>query len=225
MTKLNEKFKNNIFLNSKLKLYDNQVNNNKQENSIRSNRFLNKMGRNSMREIKEKKKEIDMTDEELFPSLLNDHELFSISKTKQKETNGILYKDIVSNKETSIKIESYEIEPGWVKLFRDENNRFIQMQSKITPECLELERNKMAQMDKRKFNEIKFLLREIEYERNLRKELFGDIQEFYDPDKDPFYTKEKDIVLYTSGDLSDSDISDNDTEVSYDNQDNDDNYL
>jgi hypothetical protein len=176
-----------------------------------------------MREI-QKKKEFDTNDEKLFPSLLNDNDLFLISKTMQKNKT-ISYKDIVNNKETSIKIETDEIEPGWINLFRDENNKIIKMQGKTTLECLELERKEKEFRDKRQINETEFFLKELEYERSQRKKLFGDIQEFYDPNKDPFYTKEKDIILYTIGDISDSD-----TEGSnYDNQENyyfnDDNYL
>lgn len=223
MTEHNQKLKNNIFLNSKSKSSNNQTNN-KEETSLRNNRFSNEIGKNVMREIQEKKKELDTNDKELFPSLLNEYDLFLISKTKQKNKT-ISYKDIAKNKETSIKIETDEIEPGWVNLFRDENNKIIKMQGKTTPECLELERKERELREKREINKTEIFLRELEYERNLRKELFGDIQEFYDPNKDPFYTKEKDIIIYTIGDLSDSD-----TEGSnYDNQENDylndDNYL
>jgi len=227
MTEHNQKLKNNIFLNSKLKSSNNQTNNNnKQDNSLRSNPFSSEIGKNTMREIQEKKKDLDVNNEELFPSLLNNYDLFLISKTNRKnKANIISYKDIAKNKETSIKIETDEIEPGWVNLFRDENNKIIKMQGKTTPECLELERKEQELRMKREINETENFLRELEYERNLRKELFGDIQEFYDPNKDPFYTKEKNIVIYTLSDLSDSD-----TEGSnYDNQENDylndDNYL
>lgn len=228
MTEHNQKLKNNIFLNSKSKSSNNQINNNsKQDNSLRSNRFSNEIGKNTMREIQEKKKDLDVNNEELFPSLLNDYDLFLVSKTNQKSKSNIVsYKDIAKNKETSIKIVTDEIEPGWINLFRDENNKIIKMQGKTTPECLELERKEQEAKAKREINETEYFLRELEYERNLRKELFGDIQEFYDPNKDPFYKKEKDIVIYTLSDLSDSD-----TEGSnYDNQENgdylnDDNYL
>ena len=149
------------------------------------------------------------------------------NKNKNKDTNLVIsYKDIAKNKEKSIKIETDEIESGWVSLFKDENNKIVKVYGKTTPECLEIERKEREMKERREIEETNRFFRELEYERNLRKELFGDIQNFYDPLKDRFYTKEKDIVIYLPNDLSDSD-----TEGSnYDNQEpndylNDDNYL
>lgn len=232
MTEPNQKVKNksNVFL-SKLNHQNNQSNNsqNKQENgnSLKNNRFSNDIGKNTMREkteIEQKKKGFNPT-EELFPSLLNDYDLFVMSKTNKNLNNTISYKDITKNKEKSIKIETDEIEAGWVSLFKDNNNQIVKVYGKTTPECLEVERKEFETKERKELDETNLFLRELEYERNLRRELFGDIQNFYDPLKDKFYTKEKDIVIYSLGDLPDSD-----TEGSnYDNQDidylNDDNYL
>jgi len=215
----------NVFLNSKSKPSNRHTNNKKQEPNLTNNRFSNDIGKNTMREIEEKKKEFNAHDEELFPSLLNDYDLYTVSKTNKHNQNIISYKDITKNKETSIKIETDEIEPGWINLFRDENNKIIKMYGKMTPECLEIERKEYEKKEIKERDELYQFLRELEFNRNLRKELFGDIQDFYDPLKDRFYTKENDIVLYTGNDSHDSD-----TEGSnYDNQEtdytNDDNYL
>lgn len=229
MTETNRKSKLNIFLNKS----NNQTKQEKNSNdghSLKNNRFSNEIGKNTIREkkeLEEKNKGFNAT-EELFPSLLNDYDLFMMSKTnKNKDTNhAISYKDITKNKEKSIKIETDEIEAGWVSLFKDENNKIVKVYGKTTHECLEIERKEREMKERREIEETNRFFRELEYERNLRKELFGDIQDFYDPLKDRFYTKEKDIVIYSPNDLSDSD-----TEGSnYDNQEpndylNDDNYL
>lgn len=216
--------KNNIFLN-KSNNHNNHNNQQKQDNGLRNNRFSNEIGKNTMRENEQKKNGFNAT-EELFPSLLNDYDLFMISKTnKNNKNHTISYKDIAKNKETSIKIETDEIESGWVSLFKDENNKIVKVYGKTTPECLEIERKERERKEKMELDETLRFLRELEYERNLRKELFGDIQEFYDPRKDKFYTKEEDIIIYIANESNDSD-----TEGSYDNQDtfdytNDENYI
>lgn len=224
-----KKNKNNIFLNKYNIETNDNVKKNTNENSRMNNRFFNEIGKNTMREKtenEEKKKGFNST-KELFPSLLNDYDLFMVSKiNKKKQKDIISYKDIVMNKETYIKIETHDIESGWVSLFKDENNKIIKVYGKTTPECLEIERKAQEIKEKKEQDELSHFLRELEYERNLRKELFGDIQDFYEPLKDIFYTKEKDIIIYTTRDFNDSD-----TEGSnYDNQDNfdymnDDNYI
>lgn len=213
--------KNNIFLNNKTTT-NNAHKNNNQEEQLSNNRFSSEIGKQTKRE--NKLKEINMNDAELFPSLLNEYELYNVSKTIKKTQPVVSYKDI-TNEENSIKIETDDLEQGWVHLFRDENNKIIKIYGKTTPECLELERKEREIKQKREREEFNLYMNEIEFERNLRKELYGDIIDFYDPMKDKFYTKEKDIVIYTANDLSESD-----SEGSYDNLDNndylnDDNYL
>lgn len=214
--------KNNIFLNNKTTT-TNAHKNNKQEEQLSNNRFSSEIGKQTRRE--NKPKEINMNDAELFPSLLNEYELYSVSKTIKKTQPIVSYKDITNNQEKSIKIETDDLEPGWVHLFRDENNKIVKLYGKTTPECLELERKERELKQKREREHFNLYLNEIEFERNLRKHLYGDIIDFYDPMKDKFYTKEKDIVIYTANDLSESD-----SEGTYDNHDNndylhDDNYL
>jgi len=217
--------KNNIFLNNKTNSSNNnKKQNNNTENQLINNRFSSEIGKQTKRE--NKIKEINTNDAELFPSLLNEYDLYNVSKTIKKTQKEIVsYKDITNNEQKSIKIETDEIEPGWVHLFRDENNKIVKMYGKTTPECLELERKELEVKQKREKEDLDLYLNEIEFERNLRKELYGDIIEFYDPLKDKFYKKEKDIVIYSANDLSESD-----SEGSYDNHDNnehfnDDNYL
>ncbi len=206
MVEKDKKQKNNMFLNNtklppqtETKTYEDR-----NKDNLRNNRFSNEIGKSRMRE---NEKKIDTNDSELFPSLLNDYDLFLLSKAvkKQDQSSAVSYKDITNNKETSIKIETDEVEAGWVHLYRDEHNKIIKMYGKTTPECLEIEGKDNEMKKKKKENEIKSLFNQIEYERNVRKELYGDIINFYDPLKDRFYTKEKDIVIYTVSELSDSD--------------------
>ncbi len=227
MKETNQKSKNksNVFLNK----YNNQTKQEKEKepndnHSLKNNRFSNEIGKDKKRENKEFN-----AVEELFPSLLNDYDLFMMSKTnknKNKDANNISYKDIANNKEKIIKIETDEIEAGWLSLFKDENNQIIKVYGKTTPECLEIERKEREMKEKKELEDMNRFFKELEYERNLRRELFGDIQDFYDPLKDKFYTKEKDIIIYNQNDMSDSD-----TDCSNcDNQDpndylNDDHYL
>ena len=215
--------KNNIFLNNKTTTDNAHKKNNNQEEQLSNNRFSSEIGKQTKRE--NKTKEINMNDVELFPSLLNEYELYNVSKTIKKTQQVVSYKDITNNEEKTIKIETDDLEPGWVNLFRDENNKIIKVYGKTTPECLELERKEREIKQKKEREEFNLYMNEIEFERNLRKELYGDIIDFYDPMKDKFYTKEKDIVIYTANELSESD-----SEGSYDIHDNtdylnDDNYL
>ena len=212
--------KNNIFKND----FKNDNKNDKNNDSLRNNRFVNEIGKNTMREIQEKNDGFNANNTELFPSLLNELKLLTISKKNRKDQDIISYKDIANNTEKSYKkIESDEVDPGWVHFYRDEDYKIIRLDGRSTEAWLELERKEIKNKKEKEKDELNHFLKEIEYEQILRKELYGDIYKFYDPNKDKYYIKEKDIILYTSNEAFDSD-----TEGSNDNNEDGptyDNYL
>jgi len=240
MSENNQKIKkNNIFLNNKPPDKPNDKNNNQNNNSytntneykndknndsLRNNRFLNEIGKNTMREIQEKRDGFNANNTELFPSLLNQLNILTISKNNRKKQDIVSYKDVTNNTEKAYKkIETDEVDPGWVHFYRDEDNKIIRLNGRTTEECLELERKEIKNKKEKEKDELNHFLKELDDERILRKELYGDIYKFYDPNKDKYYTKEKDIILYTSNETFDSD-----TEGSNDNNEDGpiyDNYL
>ena len=209
--------KNNIYKND----FKNDYKNNKNNDSLRNNRFVNQIGKNTMREIQEKRDGFNANNTELFPSLLNELNLLTISKKNRKKQDIISYKDIANNTEKSYKkIESDEVDPGWVHFYRDEDNTIIRLDGRPTETWLELERKEIKNKKEKEKDELNHFLKEIEDEQNLRKELYGDIYKFYDPNKDKYYTKEKDIILYTSTETFDSDTESNDNNEDGPNYDN-----
>jgi hypothetical protein len=224
--------KTNVFLNNKPNhnpneknnIYKNDYKNDKNNDSLRNNRFVKQTGKNTMREFQEKRDGFNANNTELFPSLLNELNLLTISKKNRKKQDIISYKDIANNTEKSYKkIESDEVDPGWVHFYRDEDNTIIRLDGRPTETWLELERKEIKNKKEKEKDELNHFLKELEDEQILRKELYGDIYKFYDPNKDKYYIKEKDIILYTSNETFDSD-----TEGSNDNNEDGptyDNYL
>jgi hypothetical protein len=214
-----QKNKNNVFLNQK----QNDMNKHKDnkisfEKNTNKNRFSNDGSRI------EKEKEVNINDSDLFPSLLDDFELFVISK-KIKKQEEISYKDIANHfYKPHKKEETDDVDPGWVFLYKDLNHKINFLYGKKTEKCLEIEIKETRIKKKKELDELNTYIRDIEEDRLLRMELYGNYYNFYRPEADKYYTKEENIVIYTS---NSSDLSDSDTEGSCENEDyiNDDNYL
>lgn len=212
---IHKKSKNtNIFLNNKINESKQNYNNNN-ANKLRTNLFSNQIGKNTLTNNQDKR-EIDINNDELFPTLTQESVYIS-KKSKTKTSDDYISYLSIAKQEKSIKKETtYEVDPGWVHLFKSEDNKIHFLYGPTTEKCLELEKKEYELKIKKERNELYKYIEDIEYERNLRKELYKDICNFYDPNKDKYYTKEEDIIIYTSNDLSDSD-----TEGSYDYHDND----
>jgi hypothetical protein len=183
----------NIFLTKNKDNYKDKYKSNENNNKLKTNIFANEIGK----QVKEvPKREINVNDEELFPSLTD-----NINVKQNKKSNTISYVSVAKReKMTPNKELAYDVEPGWVHLFRENGKTHI-LYGPTTLPCLEIERNRI----KKENDDLKKYLDELEEERNLRKELYGDIIEYYDPMKDRFYTKEENIVIYGLDELSDSD--------------------
>jgi hypothetical protein len=180
---------NNFFLTK-------QKNDKPKNDKPNTNIFANEIGK----QVKdEPKREININDDELFPSLTSD-----IIIKKNKKQNTISYASIAKKENIHKKEVTSDVDSGWVHLFR-ENGKTHFLYGQTTPACLEIERKYNEYKIKKERDELNLFFRELEEERNLRKELYGDIIDFYDPKKDRFYTKEENIVIYGLDDLSDSD--------------------
>jgi len=218
MSVTHKKNKNNMFLNQKT----NDVKKDIDKSILYENRFY-KDGVDRARE-REKDKDVNINDSELFPSLLNDLDLFIVSK-KNKKQEQISYKDIANNICKPHKEETDEVDPGWVYIYKDSNYKIHFLYGKKTETCLEIERKELAARKKKEIDELNEYIREKEEDRLIRMELYGNYYNFYKPETDKYYTREEDIVIYTA---NSNDVSDSETEGSnYDNEDyiNDDTYL
>lgn len=211
--------KTNMFLNDKNDKHDrNNTHQKDSRNNLKKNIFSNEIGKNIASESKPKR-EIDIKDDEIFPSLIETPILNKKSKTKQSSSGDyVSYLSIAKQEESTKKDITYDVDPGWVHLFRGDDNKIHFLYGPTTEKCLELEKKEYELKLKKERNELYTYLEELEYERHLRKELYKDICNFYDPRNDKYYTKEEDIVIYTLNDMSDSD-----TEGSMDYQDDYDN--
>jgi len=193
----------------------------KEDHKLKTNIFSNEIGKNVLKE-NQVKREIDINNDELFPSLLDDSITYiSKKKTKTKsdtEHGYTSYLSIAKREESTKKEITYEVDPGWVHLFKTDDNKIHFLYGPTTEKCLELEKKEYEAKLKKERNELYKYLEELEYERHLRKELYKDIYNFYEPSTDKYYTKEEDIVIYTS---TSNDLSDSDTEGSFDYNEND----
>ena len=214
-----EKSKNtNIFLNNQSKQKDNQP-----INKLNQNRFANEIGKH-IEPIQ--KREININNIELFPSLIDDLTLLSISKANKKNTKTeITYANVAKNVIEVEKNITYDVDPGWSHLFRGDNGQIKRLDGPMTDEWFRMETKIIDERKKKQEMEFARYFKEMEEDRLLRIELFGDFQDFYDPRKDPFYTKEEDIIIYTGNDQSDTDSEGSNYDQDQGDYLNDDNYL
>ena len=200
--------------------YSNKQNkqNEQHEQQMKSNIFANEIGKTNIHLTQsEKKREIDINNSDLFPDLINDFNQMSISshilkKIKKPASTSISYADITKNKEEVKKTITYDIDPGWVHLYM-ENHQIKKLYGPETEKGLELERKEQELKRKKEIDEWNNYIKKIEEDRYLRKEIYGGHYDVYDPNTDIYRIKEKDIILYTSNEASDSD-----TEGSYTNE-------
>lgn len=172
----------------------------------KSNNKFNYKEENTFKVKKSKQKiniNLNIDNEETFPTLGNLKN--STSRTKEQEKNKITYLEIAAQeKKSEIIIDPKSVEPGWIKLWKE--NGVIQSRYGIATKW----RNDEYLRDQEYFNRLtKEILKQMQHERDEITELLGDRSPYYNTPSLLEYLEEEDEDYYVKINENNSDTDDN----------------